>query len=89
MIRRHLIYRGRVQGVGFRWTVWRLASGFQVNGMVRNCADGTVEAVVEGPAAEVQAFCAAVGERMAGYIRDTRVSESAASGEFASFEIRH
>ena len=89
MIRRRLIYRGTVQGVGFRWTAWRLASGFEVTGTVRNCADGTVEVVVEGQAAEVQAFCAAVGERMAGYIRDTGVSESPATGEFASFEIRH
>jgi acylphosphatase len=89
MIRRRLIYRGTVQGVGFRWTTWRLASGYEVTGTVRNCADGSVEAVVEGAAGEVEAFCAAVGERMAGYIRDTRVSESPATGEFASFDIRH
>ena len=89
MIRRRVIYRGMVQGVGFRWTTWRLASGFEVTGTVRNCVDGTVEVVVEGAAAEVQGFCAAVGERMAGYIRDTRVSESPATGEFASFDIRH
>ncbi|NIA22063.1 MAG: acylphosphatase [Anaerolineaceae bacterium] len=89
MIRRRLIYRGTVQGVGFRWTARRLASGFEVTGTVRNCADGTVELVVEGAAAEVRAFCAAVRERMADYIHDTRVSESPATGEFASFEIGH
>ncbi len=89
MIRRRLIYRGTVQGVGFRWTTWRLASGFEVSGTVRNCADGSVEVVVEGREAEVQGFCAAVGERMAGYVRDVRVSESPATGEFAGFDICH
>jgi acylphosphatase len=39
---------GRVQGVGFRYFVWREAEGLGVNGWVRNRTDGTVEALVSG-----------------------------------------
>ena len=44
---RYLV-RGRVQGVGFRWFVWRLAKRLGVRGWARNLPDGTVEVVAEG-----------------------------------------
>jgi acylphosphatase len=55
-IRRHVLIRGRVQGVGFRaWTeVTALERGLQ--GWVRNRRDGAVEAVFIGTQAEVLAM---------------------------------
>ena len=47
-MRRHLFYSGRVQGVGFRFTAQRIASGFAVTGWVRNLPDDRVEMLVEG-----------------------------------------
>jgi acylphosphatase len=50
--------RGRVQGVWFRaWTV-KTATAAGLRGWVRNRADGSVEAVLIGPAAAVEAVAA-------------------------------
>ena len=40
---KQVFYSGRVQGVGFRYTVKRIAGGFEVTGTVRNLPDGRVE----------------------------------------------
>lgn len=56
MIARRVLFRGHVQGVGFRYTVRSLACGFEVSGWVRNQPDGSVEMEVAGPADEVAAF---------------------------------
>ncbi len=48
-----MVVRGRVQGVWFRESCRREATGAGVSGWVRNSADGSVEAVLEGPAAAV------------------------------------
>jgi acylphosphatase len=46
--RRRVVVHGRVQGVFFRETTRRTADRHDVTGWVRNCPDGTVEAVFEG-----------------------------------------
>lgn len=63
-------YEGRVQGVGFRWTVKNLAQGFDVSGTVQNLPDGRVELVAQGEAGEVDDFLDAVRtSQLAGHIR--------------------
>ena len=49
MSRRRWIARGQVQGVGFRWYVWREAERLGLGGFARNLSDGTVELVSQGP----------------------------------------
>ncbi len=53
MIARHLVIRGRVQGVGYRYAAVDAAQRHQVAGWVRNCNDGSVEALVQGDAESV------------------------------------
>ena len=55
-VARKFVIRGEVQGVGYRFFAQRAAARHQVVGYVRNCADGTVEALAEGPEASVEAF---------------------------------
>ena len=43
MFAKHIFYEGRVQGVGFRYTVKQIAAGFEISGWVKNLPDGRVE----------------------------------------------
>ena len=47
-VRRRVVVRGRVQGVGFRYSLVRAAESRGVAGWVQNRPDGAVEAVFEG-----------------------------------------
>jgi len=78
---------GNVQGVGFRFTTHRTAGLFDVTGSVRNCPDGSVECIVEGDPDEIDAFVAAVEDRMAHYIRNHTETTAPYSGRFRGFEI--
>lgn len=62
LVRRRLVVHGVVQGVGFRYWVWRAASQRGVAGRAHNRPDGTVEVVLEGEPAEVDAVLEACRE---------------------------
>ena len=53
---RQIRVSGRVQGVGFRYALRDEAQRLGVNGWVRNCANGSVEALLQGEAHAVQAL---------------------------------
>jgi acylphosphatase len=55
-----VFYEGRVQGVGFRYSVRQIAKGFIVTGWVRNLDDGRVEMQVSAETEELRAFLDAV-----------------------------
>jgi acylphosphatase len=54
LVRRHVVAHGRVQGVWFRESARRHAELHGVSGWVRNRADGTLEAELEGAAEDVE-----------------------------------
>jgi acylphosphatase len=58
VVRCRVVVHGRVQGVFFRDTCERVASGLGVAGWVRNRSDGTVEVVAEGERAGVDGLLA-------------------------------
>jgi len=68
-------YTGQVQGVGFRMTAQRLASGFAVTGYVRNLANGDVEVLVAGEQDAIDRFLRAVASRMEPYIKGHKISD--------------
>jgi acylphosphatase len=55
-MRVHLVVRGRVQGVGFRWFVREQAHRLDLAGWVRNRPDGGVEVAAEGDDASIEAL---------------------------------
>ncbi len=86
--RSEVYYCGRVQGVGFRYTVRQIAAGLDVTGFVRNRPDGSVQLVVEGAAEEIHRLLDDVQTTMSRYIREVRENRSDATGEFHDFTIR-
>lgn len=87
-IRRTVLFEGRVQGVGFRYTACEIAREFDVTGSVRNLPDGRVEMVIEGRSDELDRFQTAVGRAMERNIRRTVVTEGVPSGTFDGFGVR-
>ena len=88
MQRREVRYRGRVQGVGFRYTARQIAGRFPVVGFVENLPDGSVLLVAEGTADALDGFLAAVGAEMAHAIRSADVVTLPATGEIDEFGVR-
>ena len=83
-----VIYSGQVQGVGFRYTVKSVATGFDLTGSVRNLPDGGVELIAEGSKDELEAFRKAIRESgLEHFIRQEDISWQEASSEFRGFEI--
>ena len=83
-----VMYSGRVQGVGFRYTTRGIAARFDVTGYVKNLPDGRVQLVAEGTQAELKAFLRAVGEALGEYIIQAVETSLPASGGWSDFEIR-
>ena len=88
-IAKHIIFRGRVQGVGFRYTTYRVAARYDVAGFVRNLPDGTVEMLAQGPADEVDRCIREVQDSFAGYIRDARIEQVPCNPRYSEFGIVH
>ncbi|HTD67147.1 MAG TPA: acylphosphatase [Candidatus Limnocylindria bacterium] len=83
-----VFYSGRVQGVGFRYTVKSITTGYEVTGAVRNLDDGRVELIAEGETAELSAFRGAIRDSgLGGLIQREEETWGAATGQFRGFEI--
>ncbi|HUX03198.1 MAG: acylphosphatase [Phycisphaerae bacterium] len=85
--RMHIYYSGRVQGVGFRYTVIRLAAGRPVTGFVKNLRDGRVEVVAEGEEKAVEGLLNDIDRVMQKYIEDRSLVRETPTGEFREFQV--
>lgn len=86
----HVVVKGRVQGVGYRFFVCREADALDLKGTVRNKYDGSVEIVAEGRTAAVHALLASlkIGPRF-GHVSAVEVSWLPYSGEYHNFAVMY
>lgn len=90
MISVKVFFEGRVQGVGFRWSIRHIAKGFDVTGWVRNLIDGRVEMQVSGEETEVRDFLEAIGKsELRAHIRKQTENKLETPVSASGFEIRH
>ncbi|MEE2639879.1 MAG: acylphosphatase [Planctomycetota bacterium] len=81
-------FRGRVQGVGFRYQTHQLSRQFAVTGYVQNLDDGTVDLVCEGKKTELQLFFDSLKLKMADHIHQCSQDWCSTSDQFTDFQIR-
>ena len=86
-ITRRVLFSGRVQGVGFRWTVNRLARRYPVTGFVRNLRDGRVELVISGTVDSLDQLSADVTEHFADNITAVDSESVEHPEDFMDFRI--
>jgi acylphosphatase len=84
---KHIIFKGHVQGVGFRYTTMHIASQFPVTGYVRNQPDGSVEAVIQGEENDIEACLKKIQAQFGNYIRDIDISPMVFNPGLKGFEI--
>jgi acylphosphatase len=89
MPRYHVTYRGRVQGVGFRATVRRIATAYPVSGWVRNSPDGTVELEAQGDKAAIDRFLGDIQREFLGYVSDEERSVTAECTDDTGFVVQY
>ena len=83
-----ILYSGKVQGVGFRYTVKTVSAGFEVAGTVRNLPDGQVELIAEGAREEMKAFSEGIRDSGLGhFIQKEALTWTEAQNNFRGFEI--
>ena len=87
-IRKHLIFKGRVQGVGFRFVARHSAEAIGLTGWVRNCWDGSVEAEVQGTSEEIGLFLKKIYEARYIQIEDLEAKQLP-SKEDRGFQVLH
>lgn len=88
-MRAQIIVTGLVQGVGFRYFIYKRAIELGLRGFVKNNFDGNVEIVVEGEKDKIHLLIehAKIGPRSA-YVKDVKVTWDEDKNEFKDFQIK-
>lgn len=85
-IRRHIVFYGYVQGVGFRWRAAHTANRFGITGWVRNLSDGSVEMEAEGTPQDINELIDVLNSNLWISIEDMKSENIPLQGS-RSFEI--
>jgi acylphosphatase len=86
-VAKHIVFSGRVQGVGFRFTAHRIALRYDLTGFVKNLPDGSVEMLAQGAADDVKDCLRDISESFIAYIRDTKIEDTPLNPQYNEFKI--
>jgi acylphosphatase len=84
---KHIIFIGRVQGVGFRFTVFNIANRYQLTGLVRNLTGGSVEMIAQGFSEDIDDCIQDIFESFAGHISQTKIEDIPSNPQYTDFKI--
>lgn len=82
-----VLFSGRVQGVGFRYSTYETAREFSVSGTVENLPDGRVRLLAQGEPAEVAAFRRELERRMRLFISEVELVNKGFQAAVDGFQI--
>jgi acylphosphatase len=82
-----IIFSGRVQGVGFRFTALNIASRYELKGYVRNIPGGNVEMFAQGPADAIDDCIRDLQDSFVGSISHIDIEETTPNQKFTDFRI--
>ncbi len=83
------VFIGHVQGVGFRYTVLRMAGRYEITGFVRNLSDRTVEMVAQGPRSDIQQCLEEIQDYFGRSIREIKTTALSPDPRYTDFRIRY
>ncbi len=84
-VAKHILFTGRVQGVGFRFTAQTIAKRYELAGYVRNTFDGKVEALAQGNSQNIEDFVRDLQETFS--IQDTNIKGLPIDTKHNGFDI--
>ncbi len=84
----HIVYTGRVQGVGFRYTTEEIANNLGILGWVKNLRNGQVEVVAQGEEEILNTFLQEIKDHFSGYIKNIDIQYEEIIEVFSEFIIK-
>jgi len=86
---KQVIFRGHVQGVGFRYTACRMALKYELTGFVRNRPDGTVEALMQGTDQSIAMCIEEIKDHFGPHLRQTTLTDVPVNPRYTDFQISY
>ena len=84
----HVLFKGMVQGVGFRFTAQSLAQDLEVKGWVKNLPNGDVELMAEQNKEVLEELLSKINRFFSKYIHSVQIDWQPSKGEFKDFQIK-
>ncbi|MCA9396476.1 MAG: acylphosphatase [Candidatus Omnitrophica bacterium] len=89
-IQANIIFKGRVQGVGFRFAVEEIALNHSLTGWVKNLSNGDVQALAQGSRPSIDAMLEAVRQsRLGANISKVKIQWESCADVLQDFTIEY